>query len=49
MNYIDFMKGGGIHIKEENRGKFTASAERAGKSVQEHATDVLNDPDATRL
>lgn len=23
MNYIDFMKSGGIHIKEENRGKFT--------------------------
>jgi hypothetical protein len=49
MNYIDFMKTGGIHIKKENRGKFTASAKRAGKSVQEHATDVLNDPNATRL
>lgn len=23
MNYIDFMKGGGIHIKKKNRGKFT--------------------------
>ncbi len=23
MNYIDFMKNGGIHIKEENKGKFT--------------------------
>lgn len=49
MNYIDYMKGGGIHIKEKNRGKFTESARKAGKSVQEHATDVLNDPNATRL
>ncbi len=49
MNYIDYMKGGGIHIKEKNRGKFTESANKAGKSVQEHATDVLNDPNATRL
>lgn len=49
MNYIDYMKSGGIHIKEENKGKFTESARRAGKSVQEHATDVLNDPNATRL
>lgn len=49
MNYIDFMKSGGIHIKKENRGKFTAAAKRAGKSVQEYATDVLNDPNATRL
>lgn len=49
MNYIDFMKNGGIHIKEENRGKFTASAKRAGRSVQEHADAVLKDPDATPL
>lgn len=49
MNYIDYMKSGGIHIKEKNKGKFTESAKRAGKSVQEHATDVLNDPSATRL
>lgn len=49
MNYIDYMKSGGIHIKEKNKGKFTESAKRAGKSVQEHATDVLNDPNATRL
>lgn len=49
MNYIDFMKSGGIHIKEKNKGKFTESAKRAGKSVQEHADDVLNDPNATRL
>lgn len=49
MNYIDYMKSGGIHIKEKNKGKFTESAKQAGKSVQEHATDVLNDPTATRL
>ena len=49
MNYIDYMKRGGIHIKEKNKGKFTESARHAGKSVQEHATDVLNDPNATRL
>ena len=49
MNYIDFMKNGGIHIKEKNKGKFTESAKRAGESVQEHATSVLNDPNATRL
>ena len=49
MNYIDYMKRGGIHIKEKNKGKFTESARQAGKSVQEHATDVLNDPNATRL
>lgn len=45
-----FMKnGGGIHIKKKNRGKFTKSAKAAGKSVQEHAHDVMNDPNATPL
>lgn len=46
------MKKGGkpkIHIKKENRGKFTASAKAAGQSVQEHARSVLNDPNATPL
>ena len=42
-------KGSGIHIKEENKGKFTASAKAAGQSVQEHAKSVLNDPNATPL
>lgn len=42
-------KGSGIHIKKKNRGKFTASAKRAGKSVQQHARDVLADPNATPL
>lgn len=38
-----------IHIKEKNKGKFTASAKAAGQSVQEHAKSVLNDPNATPL
>lgn len=42
-------KGSGIHIKKENRGKFTASAKAAGQSVQEHARSVLNSPNATPL
>ena len=47
---LEFFKSGGkIHIKKKNRGKFTASAKRAGKSVQQHAKDVLNDPNATPL
>lgn len=33
--------GGSIHIKPENRGKFTASAKRAGMGVQEFASHVL--------
>lgn len=41
--------GGSLHIKKENRGKFTASAKRAGKSVQEHAKDVVNNPNSTEL
>lgn len=46
---IKCKKGSGIHIKKKNRGKFTASAEKAGQSVQEHARSVLNDPNATPL
>ena len=42
-------KGGTIHIKPENRGKFTKSAKKAGKSVPQHAKDVVNDPNATTL
>ena len=41
--------GSGIHIKPENKGKFTASAKKAGQSVQEHARSVLNNPNATPL
>lgn len=48
--YVLMMKKGAkIHIKKENRGKFTKSAKAAGQSVQEHATSVLNDPNATPL
>jgi hypothetical protein len=42
-------KGGGIHIKKENRGKFTKSAKAAGEGVQEHAHKVMNNPNATAL
>ncbi len=36
-----------IHIKKENRGKFTASANKAGESVQQHAKSVLSNPNAS--
>jgi hypothetical protein len=36
-----------IHIKEANRGKFTASANKAGESVQQHASSVLSNPRAS--
>jgi hypothetical protein len=36
-----------IKIKAKNKGKFTASAKKAGKGVQEHAQEVLKDPDAS--
>ena len=48
-NILTFKKGGRIHIKEKNRGKFTKSAKAAGESVQEHAAKVLSDPNATPL
>jgi hypothetical protein len=44
-----FRKGGAIHINPKNRGKFTASAKAAGRSVQEHARAVLADPKASPL
>lgn len=34
-------KKSGIHIKPENKGKFTAKAKAAGKSVQQFASKVL--------
>ena len=49
MNIAEYKKGGKIHIKKKNRGKFTASAKKAGKSVQEHARDVMKNPNATPL
>jgi hypothetical protein len=36
-----------IYIKPKNRGKFTKSARKAGRSVQAHAQAVLSDPKAT--
>lgn len=36
-----------IKINPKNKGKFTASAKKAGKSVQAHASAVLNDPNAS--
>ena len=48
MDYINlFESGNKIHIKPENKGKFTESAKEAGKSVQEHAHDIVNNPNAT--
>lgn len=48
--YLEMMKNGSkIHIKKKNRGKFSASARKAGQSVQEHAKSVLNNPNATTL
>lgn len=44
-----YKKGKKIYIKKKNRGKFTASAKKAGQSVQEHARSVLNNPNATPL
>lgn len=41
--------GGTIRIKPENRGKFTASAKRAGHGVQEHARSVLASDTASPL
>ena len=48
--YVLMMKKGAkIHIKKENRVKFSKSAKAAGQSVQEHAQSELNDPNATPL
>jgi len=40
-------KYGGIHIKKANRGKFTASAKKAGMGVQAYAKKVLASPNAS--
>lgn len=39
--------GGSIHINPANRGKFTAAANRAGMGVQEYASHVLSNPNAS--
>ncbi len=36
-----------IHIKPQNKGKFTAKAKAAGMSVQAYASKVMNDPKAS--
>lgn len=41
--------GSGIYIKPENKGKFTKSAKAAGEGVQEHAHNVMNNPNSTPL
>lgn len=38
-----------IYIKPKNRGKFTKSAKKAGKSVQAHARDVMKSKKSTAL
>ena len=36
MNYFSFLKSGGsIHIKPENKGKFTETKKRTGKTTEE--------------
>ena len=45
MNYIDFMKTGGIHIKKGNRGKFTDYC--GGKVTTECIQRGKNSPSAT--
>lgn len=42
---MDYMEDGGIYIKPQNRGKFTASANRVGMGVQEFARHVLSNPE----
>lgn len=42
---IPFLKKGGIHIKKENRGKFTKAAKERGMGVQEFASRVLSNKD----
>lgn len=39
----------GIHIDPKNKGKFTASAKRAGEGVQEHARNVMKNNSSTPL
>jgi len=37
----------GIHIKPQNKGKFTAYANSKGESVQQAASSVLSNPNAS--
>ena len=45
MNTPYYKEGNTIHIKKENRGKFTRSAKEHNMGVQEFATHVLNNKD----
>lgn len=44
-----YRNGGGIHIKPENRGKFTETMRRTGKSAEElkHSSNPLTRKRAT--
>lgn len=42
---VQYGEGGKIHIKPENRGKFTAAASKAGMGVQAYARHVLANKD----
>lgn len=37
INYLNYFKKGGIYIKPENRGKFTETKKRTGKTTEELA------------
>lgn len=45
MNIPYYKEGNTIHIKKENRGKFTRSAKEHNMGVQEFASHVLNNKD----
>ena len=45
INVPYYKEGNTIHIKKENRGKFTRSAKEHNMGVQEFATHVLNNKD----
>ncbi len=43
--YGEKYQDGGIHINPKNKGKFTEAAQRAGKSVQAYAAQILANKD----
>lgn len=45
MTPANMIAASGIHIKPENRGKFTAAAQKAGMGVQEYARKILANKD----
>lgn len=40
---------GPININPANKGKFTASAKRAGEGVQQYAHEVVNNPKSSEV